>query len=407
MSWSTAEVWVIGMIAEVRQSEGRLPTPESNPLFMRAYILCHLVLLTDYISRNEEKYIKNPMAPHMKDGSIILKSFGGEWKNLDRFYQAMQAFVEWYIVNGTKKWVHSCDTCMIGDMMGMLTDGKADGHQCCRVLGCTLDIIHQNLGFCRDHVHLQQECIVDGCVNQHNNGSLACSVEEHQAVLRKHWKADYDDNNQNPKIRQVSVSHIQQKEEKMSKAKLKFSVKRRYIPCLFVVHYACGRILNVVKMFRFETHDDVLEALITTFEGSGQFPFVLYYDKACRLLQSLVVQIRQGNDEVKKAQLLAVYDRVALIVDKFHFRGHQDEYCEMWCNPTFVDSVLKKKGYIKKFNTSAAEQGNVWFSGISHILRDLDAVTHDFFLFSLVDKRNSGFDNKVFPLTSHVEQLSL
>ncbi|KAI9324127.1 hypothetical protein BDR26DRAFT_793950, partial [Obelidium mucronatum] len=115
-------------------------------------------------------------------------------------------------------------------------------------------------------------------------------------------------------------------------------------------------------------------------------PNIVYYDKACRIYLSLRKHLRHKG--LYYERLRKLYDNVCFIVDKFHIKSHVDGFCEERCNPNFVDSWVASESGEGKFNTQVAEQGNVWFGQISHILRNVNAVTHDFFMYTLVDKRN-------------------
>ena len=44
------------------------------------------------------------------------------------------------------------------------------------------------------------------------------------------------------------------------------------------------------------------------------------------------------------------------IVDKFHFATHNEEFCNVNCNPYKFDEVFATEGFEDPFNTQAAEQ---------------------------------------------------
>ncbi len=52
---------------------------------------------------------------------------------------------------------------------------------------------------------------------------------------------------------QKSVHHVE-KEECSYKANLRFSLKRRYIPCIVILVWGCGYIANVRKLMNFEQY---------------------------------------------------------------------------------------------------------------------------------------------------------
>jgi len=92
------------------------------------------------------------------------------------------------------------------------------------------------------------------------------------------------------------------------------------------------------------------------------------------------------------------FSQVILPVDVFHFKSKHkvtDEFCQKHCNPArwteLVDRDADKDGNESAkwiFNSSAAEQVNVWLGGYIAIVHDMLAHRFDFFLDEMVKRRN-------------------
>jgi hypothetical protein len=77
-------------------------------------------------------------------------------------------------------------------------------------------------------------------------------------------------------------------------------------------------------------------------------------------------------------------------VDVFHFNcKHKvtDTACQEFCNPTRW-SQLHTADNKWVFNSSAAEQTNVWFGAFHAIVRNMQADHYDFFLDEMILRRN-------------------
>jgi hypothetical protein len=54
---------------------------------------------------------------------------------------------------------------------------------------------------------------------------------------------------------QTSVHHVE-REDKGMQAELRFSYKRRYVPCIMTMVWSCGHVANVRKLMSYESYDD-------------------------------------------------------------------------------------------------------------------------------------------------------
>lgn len=107
-------------------------------------------------------------------------------------------------------------------------------------------------------------------------------------------------------------------------------------------------------------------------------PDVLFYDSNCNLQSHL------------RAQQDDFFEFVILPVDVFHFKSKHketDEFCQKHCNPALWPELSDKDGkWI--FNSSIAEQVNVWIGGYQAIVRDMLPHRYDFFLDEMIKRRN-------------------
>lgn len=82
---------------------------------------------------------------------------------------------------------------------------------------------------------------------------------------------------------------------------------------------------------------------------------------------------------------------VGLSVDVFHFNckhSQKDVFCQMNCNPALFPELLSEDGKGWYFNSSIAEQTNVWLGGFHAIVREMLVDRYNFFLDEMIILRN-------------------
>ncbi|KAF8579203.1 hypothetical protein K439DRAFT_1648549 [Ramaria rubella] len=92
------------------------------------------------------------------------------------------------------------------------------------------------------------------------------------------------------------------------------------------------------------------------------------------------------------------FDWVALPVDIFHFKSkhkEQDEFYELNCNPALFPELMDPTTGKWVFNSSAAEQVNVWFGGFRLMTRLMLAERYNFFLDEIIMHRNRDMIQKL------------
>lgn len=93
----------------------------------------------------------------------------------------------------------------------------------------------------------------------------------------------------------------------------------------------------------------------------------------------------------KHVQGDSFFDDIGLAVDVFHFKckhSVNDTFCQEHCNPASFPELIGEDGKGWWFNTSIAEQTNVWFGGYHAICREMVADKYEFFLDEQIIIRN-------------------
>ena len=85
------------------------------------------------------------------------------------------------------------------------------------------------------------------------------------------------------------------------------------------------------------------------------------------------------------------FDGLGMTVDVFHFRTKHkksDMFCQANCNPEKFPDLKGENGKSWWFNSSIAEQTNVWLGGYHYICREMSQDRYDFFLDEMVARKN-------------------
>jgi hypothetical protein len=83
------------------------------------------------------------------------------------------------------------------------------------------------------------------------------------------------------------------------------------------------------------------------------------------------------------------FDDIGLSVDVFHFKckhSEADGFCQENCNPALFPELQTEDGWF--FNSSIAEQNNVWFGGYNAICQEMLADNYVFFLDQMIKQKN-------------------
>jgi hypothetical protein len=115
------------------------------------------------------------------------------------------------------------------------------------------------------------------------------------------------------------------------------------------------------------------------FRTEGSMPDIVFYDNNCTLYKHLA----RINDPL--------IETVGFPVDVFHWQcKHKKEgvECSCHCSPLQFPELIGADGTGWYFNSSIAEQTNVWLGGFHAILREMGATKFNFFLDEMILRKN-------------------
>ncbi|TFK58755.1 hypothetical protein BDN72DRAFT_906439 [Pluteus cervinus] len=115
-------------------------------------------------------------------------------------------------------------------------------------------------------------------------------------------------------------------------------------------------------------------------------PDVVFYDDNCGTQKHL----NKHND--------TYFKDVIMPVDVFHFKSkhkESDDFCGKHCNPALWPELTDSEGNWV-FNSSAAEQVNVWMGGFLPIVHEMVAHRYDFFLDEMIKRRNEYVRQRLY-----------
>jgi hypothetical protein len=84
------------------------------------------------------------------------------------------------------------------------------------------------------------------------------------------------------------------------------------------------------------------------------------------------------------------FSDIGMCVDVWHFLNKHKathQFCQEHCNPADYPELMTDDGHWY-FNTSVAEQTNVWMGGYHTICREMLPVKYNFFLDEMIQLRN-------------------
>ncbi|KAF7307938.1 hypothetical protein MKEN_01154700 [Mycena kentingensis (nom. inval.)] len=386
-----------------------------------------LLVLLELRQRNNERLI----VPH-----------GGDQK--DRFTEAMKERNREVVKNGQDVVGHACDKCVRNfegkDYQVVVADGLAMGHPCCGVKHCMNTLESTRDRYCLEHQSHNDDCSIVGCDVKAVPGTKTCADPAHvevervyklegqsafklKALYRKQQLSHPDEvgvgeevvladvtdaeneatytvrvNEQNEVEARVdheqhpgSIGVDDEKEPAVNpcpstkdpngkKLKAKFGLSKTHTE--FAVSFACGVFSGRLAMHTSEATSTALTATQKIFSVPGAVkPEHFVYDTACDALQQVMAK---GNEERWKW-----FRDIRFSVDVFHFRNKHavtHEFCQRYCNPSRYPELMRGDKWY--FNTSVAEQNNVWLGGYHSMCRGMSAVKYNFFLDEMVRRRN-------------------
>ncbi|KAI9332700.1 hypothetical protein BDR26DRAFT_869171, partial [Obelidium mucronatum] len=205
------------------------------------------------------------------------------------------------------------------------------GWQVCRLPKCKGAVLNSKVGLCKEHLYLEKLCMVKDCSSERssssmNDGShLACTNADHLQILRDEHARVYEAitskkarQTESRKKDKVSTSHVTKEDAKVSST-LKYSISRRFLPCVFVLVWSCGVVVNLSEMHSNEAFDGdqgVAALLVKTFEQPWIIPRPSFFSTVVVACTNATRATRGVNESYERLRQL-----VCFVVDRFHFKN--------------------------------------------------------------------------------------
>ncbi|KAF8884482.1 hypothetical protein BD779DRAFT_1443171, partial [Infundibulicybe gibba] len=352
-----------------------------------------------------------------KQSEFLVVPHTGDQK--DRFTLAMQKRNQAMAHSGQPEWAHWCNKCCrvwpgengqpSQKVRVIVTDGITIGHPCCSVLHCSEPLSNNNNRFCPGHMAQESICAVDSCGSQVDPGFQTCSQTKHRELEIKYTGTDKGFFQLRDQLVRQKVSHpndsfeattnlandehveelylsshesdpacLEKSQDSGGKIRARFGRKRTHNEQIMV--RPCGIIVARQTFFGSETTPQTVDMLQKVFCTPGSMPEIVIYDLGCQLYMHL---------EKDNNPLLA---SVGFPVDVFHWKSKHKKSnvaCAFHCNPTRFPELLDDIGGSSWFfNSSIAEQTNVWLGGYHAILREMGVDKFNFFLDEMIQRKN-------------------
>ncbi|KAJ7075798.1 hypothetical protein B0H15DRAFT_791429, partial [Mycena belliarum] len=312
--------------------------------------------------------------------------------NVQRLNVALEARNTRMAGTGQDQWAHACRDCMkvVGTsassscrISACVTDGVTVGHACCGVHDCKIPLANQRAWFCPSHNDLRFACAVRGCDEKSETGWRTCTETAHRGYeveRRAQGKAMF--------TLKVRLARTSDQAESIS-VKIRGRLSRRWTHNEQLMVRCCSIILSRATFFGSEAITSVKEFIHVTFpvHYPGSLPSYIFYDNNCLLRRHLA-----GSQNPMDARL----NNVGLPVDAFHAsRKHKesDAFCIMNCSPAAFPELMDENKWI--FNSSVAEQVNVWFGKYQPIVKEMPVLRYNFFLDEMISLRNDWMVRKL------------
>ncbi|KAJ3866310.1 hypothetical protein EV359DRAFT_36897 [Lentinula novae-zelandiae] len=369
---------------------------------------------------------------HVWDAVIILsllEYFGRSGRLLDvphiydqshRFQEAMH-FRNTLIAEGGQELDHHyCNRCMrvlmvngvpcMSKIHALVVDGICIGRPCCAYQGeaCKKPLPSNKHRFCIDHTPEALVCAVTSCRAGVETGFLTCHDRFHRQletnrkerqksmfylsqVHHRHGisnpsdsidptdiadDVELADGPEEPQKSTTFAVDCPDKEEINPKLRAMFGRNRTHAEV--VMHRPCGIMIRRKTCYKAETLSHITDSF-HWLDNHGLLPDVSFYDNNCRLYRYL-----RAHDD-------PLLGKLALPVDVFHWKSKHkksDIDCSYHCSPySFPELRINEHGQWY-FNSSIAEQNNIWLGGYHSMLREMGHVKYDYFLDEMILRWN-------------------
>ncbi|KAA1474355.1 hypothetical protein DENSPDRAFT_840923 [Dentipellis sp. KUC8613] len=295
----------------------------------------------------------------------------------------------------------SSETPTMSKVSAAVVDGITLGHPRCAVSDpevCMNELSSTRNRFCNEHLSKDSECSVVNCKKPAVEGKRTCSEPLHEAAERRYVDGGQARFQLKHRLQRQKLAHLKRMEpddsdegddlveeqqgqageegqaEKEKLPRAQFGRKRTHNEQIIVA--PCGMIIARATFYNSETPSAVVAMLQRVYPDRRTRPNHIIFDNNC-LLSKLV-----KNDPD--------FDNIGLTVDVFHFTcKHKvsDHWCQSYCNPADFPELKNADGSWH-FNSSIAEQTNVWLGGYYAMLKEMTASRYNFFLDEMILRRN-------------------
>ncbi|KAK0245365.1 hypothetical protein EDD85DRAFT_917483 [Armillaria nabsnona] len=293
---------------------------------------------------------------HVYDSFVILSL----WE--DHLCQDMT-----FTIFGQPELKHQCNRCVYVYLPQAKTvslvviDGNCIGRPCCHVHNCQKHLC--------SHQDMNRICCIKDCTSTVVTGKHTCDNSAHQEVkcihiLHEGEEADIEE----------EEYHVDASEEAPSMPI--FGRQKKHIKEFIVA--PCGMIIAQETFYGAEAVSSVAEFVKCTYKDS-KFLNHIVFDNNCQL--------------PKHVQHDPIFKNVGLSVDVFHFlckHSKSNTFCQQYCNPVAFPELHGEGGKGWWFNTSIAEQTNVWVGRYHSICWEMHADRYDFFLDQMIIMQNQA-----------------
>ncbi|KAE9403482.1 hypothetical protein BT96DRAFT_1080003 [Gymnopus androsaceus JB14] len=347
----------------------------------------------------------------------------------DRFNQAMSERNQRIAEYGQDLINHYCDRCLKVTekedgkhykIHALVANGICIGHPRCAFqdsLPCKNPLSSSKDWFCTLHQDENQICAITLCRHPVVAGFLTCDDPEHcrmennrsscqKAMFQlKHVLAcqgivqtansqelndipnddvERTDGPDAPGPSTIFVEDSKDCLEKEDNRNLKAIFGRLRTHAELVFHRPCGIMVHQTTCLRAEILTQVLEEL-HWFRDNDLLPEVCFYNNNCRLY----CYLNAHDDPIK--------DELCLPVDPFHWKcKHKKTDIEF----TELREDTEDQNGKWVFNSSVAEQNNVWLGGYLALVREMGFVKYNFFLDEMIRRKNEMILAKLAKSTS-------
>ena len=125
----------------------------------------------------------------------------------------------------------------------------------------------------------------------------------------------------------------------------------------------------------------------------GSIPQYLVYDDACRLRRFIENRLSDETRETSRLDNITP-NKIIYVVDKLHIQGHTETWCHENCHPRLFPEL-------ERINTVVCEQINFWLGGYKHIMKHMNEIRYNFYLYIIFNEYNNIKINGKFKLFNH------